>query len=241
MSQGINQNCEYIEVQTHGQSTDEETATNQINGNHNSSNDILVKIAELKNCGDHRSVYEFFEELSASRNREMMKKACEEGLWKKKSCDTSNILHLACRNGIIHLVKSLIFCGCDKESRTKFGLTPLIIASCYGHLDVVKFLISIGADIEAKNKYGYTPLIFAAGNGHLEVVHYLVSVGANKEAKNNDEYTPLKCASIKGRHKVVKYLVAQGADKSVMNNEGKTVFSVAIDSVRNYLGFFGFK
>ncbi|EAY23021.1 hypothetical protein TVAG_182570 [Trichomonas vaginalis G3] len=214
MNQGITSNSEYIAAYKLILKDKEATI--------NHSNDIV-------------EVYNFLADLSENGNHEMMAKACEDGLWKKESNDTFNILHLACRNGIFQLVNSLILCGCDKESQTKYGYTPLIIASCFGKLEIVKYLISIGADKEAKDKYGYTPLIIASGNGHLEVVKYLISIGADKEARNNDEYTPLNCASIKGHEEIVKYLISVGANKEAKYYERKTALTVVKDNVRNYL------
>ncbi|EAY16590.1 ankyrin repeat protein, putative [Trichomonas vaginalis G3] len=169
-----------------------ETIVTRINENNNYWKAILTKISELKKAGDFESIYNFLDELSEKGDQEMMSKACKEGLWKKiapkkyRWDNEKNVLHVASEKGNLRLVKSLIECNCDNETKNNVGDTPLIYASRYGKLEVVQYLISIGADKEAKNKFGETPLILASKEGHLEVVKYLISVGADKEVKNND-------------------------------------------------------
>ena len=113
----------------------------------------------------------------------MLLKACEEGLWQQKrkeyeeqgvTFSDNNILHEASLKGNLRLVKSLIECGCNKETEDNSGTTPLMDASLGGHLDIVKYLISVGSDKNAKDKNGYTPLIWGVVWGKLEVVKYLI-------------------------------------------------------------------
>ncbi|EAY22046.1 ankyrin repeat protein, putative [Trichomonas vaginalis G3] len=195
---------------------------NQTQENINHSQYLLTKISSLKATNDFDSVYQFFEELSSQGNREIISKACEEGLWKKTTKYGENVLHVASDKRNLNLVKSLIEYGCDKETKDDDGNTPLISASENGHLEVVKYLISVGADKEAKTKNGWTSLIKASNYGRLEVVKYLISVGADKEAKTNDGWTSLIKASNYGHLEVVKYLISVGADKEAKTNDGWT-------------------
>ncbi|EAY22764.1 hypothetical protein TVAG_476930 [Trichomonas vaginalis G3] len=228
-------------LQNQIQNATKETTVTPINKTHNFSREFLTKLSSLKETKDFDSVYQFFEELSSKGNREIISKACEEGLWKKTNKYGENVLHVASINGNLNLVKSLIECDCDKEAKSDNGQTPLIYASWEGHLEVVKYLISVGADKEAKTKNGWTSLIMASNYGRLEVVKYLISVGADKEAKDNDGYTPLIFASYNGHLEVVKYLISVGADKEAKTKNGGTVLSVARDNVRNYLKSIGAK
>ncbi|KAI5518967.1 protein ubiquitination, partial [Trichomonas vaginalis G3] len=95
----------------------------------NHSRDLLTKISSLKKSHNFDSVYQFFEELSSKSNGKMISKACEEGLWKKTTEYEKNVLHIASEKGNLNLIKSLIECGCDKETKSKYGSTPLIHAS----------------------------------------------------------------------------------------------------------------
>ncbi|EAX96621.1 ankyrin repeat protein, putative [Trichomonas vaginalis G3] len=213
--------------------SNKETKDNQINDENNNENEILSKIPELKESDDFESIYNFLDELSSQGNQTMISKSCEEELWKKiapkkdKYDNEKNVLHVACEKGILRLVKSLIEHGCDKETKSKYGLTPLIFASANGHLQVVKYLISVGDDKETEDYFGYTPLIKASENGHLEVVKYLISIGDDKDANNLNGDTPLICASENGQLEVVKYLISIGADKDATNHIGSTPLIVA--------------
>ena len=86
-------------------------------------------------------------------------------------------------SGGLESLKKLIESGTntDIEVRDKYGDTPLIIASRYGHLEIAKFLVGFGANIEATDLYGLTPLIDASWGGHLEIVKLLIESGANYE------------------------------------------------------------
>ncbi|EAX98238.1 hypothetical protein TVAG_010150 [Trichomonas vaginalis G3] len=108
-------------LQNQIQNASKETTTTQINESHNSSKEFLDKLSFLKETNDFYSVYKFFEELSSEGNREMISKACEEGLWKKTYYNENNVLHLASERGNLNLVKSLIECGCDKEANDLYG------------------------------------------------------------------------------------------------------------------------
>ncbi|EAX89079.1 hypothetical protein TVAG_261240 [Trichomonas vaginalis G3] len=199
---------ELKKLQNQIHNTAKETTVSRVNGDYNNSKDFLTKISELKETSDIYSVYNFLEDISVKGNREMITKACEEGILKKTDRNEKNALHLASAKGNLNLVKFQIECGCDKEAKDKNGWTPLIYASENGQLEVVKYLISVGVDKEANYKNGWTPLIYASIKGQLEVVKYLISVGADKEAKNKRGYTALSIA--KGN--VRDYLLSIGAE-----------------------------
>ena len=95
------------------------------------SNEFLSKISELQNSEDFDQIYKFFDEISGKMNQKEMFKACKEGLWKKqnKNHHDKNVLHAASSKGNLILVKSLIECGCDKESQDDRCRTALFLAS----------------------------------------------------------------------------------------------------------------
>ncbi|EAY22247.1 ankyrin repeat protein, putative [Trichomonas vaginalis G3] len=206
--------------------SERESNTNQNEGI-NADKEILSKISKLKESDGFQSIYKFIDELSSQENQKMISKACEEGLWERKTpksqwSDEKNVLHVASEKGNFKLVKSLIECGCDKESKSKSGYTPLIYASQNGKLEVVQYLISVGADKEAKDNEGNTSLMKASEKGHFEIIKYLISVGADKDAKSKYESTPLMKASMNGHLEVVKYLISVGADKEAKSKSGYT-------------------
>ena len=106
-------------------------------------------------------------------------------------------LHEACIDGNINCVQSLIDSGVDLESKDRFGGTPLLCASIYGHIDIVKLLIDSGpscmaapavrsgVNIESRVTGGYTALHCASYNNHINIVILLLDSGANIEARND--------------------------------------------------------
>jgi len=67
-------------------------------------------------------------------------------------------LHLAAIRGQTGIVRYLIQCGVDKNSKDFDENTPLHNASEFGHFECIIFLIKeVDADPMAKNKFGYTP------------------------------------------------------------------------------------
>ncbi|EAY16011.1 hypothetical protein TVAG_262610 [Trichomonas vaginalis G3] len=204
--------------------------------------EFLTKVAELKNSNDLYAVHNFLNQLSLQGEKKLLLKACDESFRQFRDENGRDAFYLAAKDGNRRLVKSLVECGWNLETKTNNGWTPLIGASYNNALDSVKYLISIGADIEAKNKDGQTPLIVASIYNSVPVVKYLISAGANKEAKDNLGNTPLLAAAIKERDIVIKCLVEAGADKRAKNNDGKTARSLAKNSLtRDVLKSLGVK
>ena len=89
------------------------------------------------------------------------------------------LLHVACANGHMKLVKWLLDSGCDIDRIDYFDTTPLTVASREGYTDIVKLLVDYGADINWMGDWwGMTPIHFAFKNDHMETVELLLSCGA---------------------------------------------------------------
>ena len=88
------------------------------------------------------------------------------------------LLHIACRNGWLDMVKHLIEKnGCDPEVKDCGKQTPLHYACHYGRLDIVQYLIQEQkCDINAITPDQWTPFYYACRYGHLNVVEYLVGM-----------------------------------------------------------------
>ena len=73
----------------------------------------------------------------------------------------STPLHLAAKEGHIHIVGFLINHGADINAQKKgfFSVTPLHVSSQEGHVLVVKTLIEHGADVNKKDSLLYFILI----------------------------------------------------------------------------------
>lgn len=68
-------------------------------------------------------------------------------------------LHLASKEGYVHVVDELLRRGADFDAHTKKGNTALHIASLAGHFEVVKLLLDAGANINRQSVVSFS------GNG----------------------------------------------------------------------------
>lgn len=88
--------------------------------------------------------------------------------------------------GHTDVVLALIAAGADldlKDKRDDGGITALIEASKWSHMDTIRALLAAGANVNAKDVGGETALYIAARDGHVEVVAELLAAGATVNAK----------------------------------------------------------
>ena len=64
--------------------------------------------------------------------------------------------------------------------RNDKGVSALMLAAQYGHVEVARFFAQQGADLEIRDKQGRSAFIFAAQNGHDKVMEILAEHGADK-------------------------------------------------------------
>lgn len=93
-------------------------------------------------------------------------------------------LHEACRKGHVEVAKKILRYltkeGIEFQTHESNGcLTPLMIASKYGHLELVQYLLTSGADPNQMDFHGRTALTHATMNGNSEISQALY-------AKNNN-------------------------------------------------------
>ena len=75
--------------------------------------------------------------------------------------ETEQLLHLACKNGQLSLIKNLLKARVDINALNADGLSPLHLAVIQGNIEVTKLLISQGTDIAIKDsKWGSSPLLY---------------------------------------------------------------------------------
>ena len=106
----------------------------------------------------------------------------------------------AAEEGDLEKVKLLLKQGHsinERDSRFKFGWTPLIAAIYQDNTNVVYYLVASGADLNMPDNHGETPLMHAMSRGddNLELVEYLIAHGADVNAKDAEGATVLSCAS----------------------------------------------
>ena len=82
-------------------------------------------------------------------------------------------LHIAAKNGYMHLIDLFLNKRADVEARDKLLKTPLHYACENGHALVVKKLMENGADPFEKDNCGRTALHYAVYSGQTDVVALL--------------------------------------------------------------------
>lgn len=104
------------------------------------------------------------------------------------------------------IIKALIDAGADVNICNHFGLTPLLMASRYGHCLTADVLIDAKADVNKQDDDGFSPLMHAAKNGYLSIVEKLLANNANTSLKNKQGQNALTLAAENGHTEIVNIL-----------------------------------
>jgi ankyrin repeat protein len=91
-------------------------------------------------------------------------------------------------------VKKLLEKGANPNSKNKYGVSTLILASYNGSFVIVKLLLEAGADVNAKDRDGDTALHNGVYKKHERVVTTLLNHDADINIKNSKGKTPLDIA-----------------------------------------------
>lgn len=105
------------------------------------------------------------------------------------------------------------------------NLTPVYIASRFGHSETVKLLIEKNCNLNITDKGSQKymceePILYVAAlNGHAKVVQLLLENGCNPNVCNKFNTTPLHEASCQGHFETVKVLLENNSDPCIINKE----------------------
>ena len=138
------------------------------------------------------------------------------------------------------LIDLLLENRADINSKSKDGITPLIMASKTGNSKIVEILCARrGIEVNAANNDNITPLL-AAINGnqtkprenresYIKIINLLLDNGADIKIQSiKSGLTPLTTAILKGHIDIVELLIERGADINTMNNNEDTPLLLAI-------------
>ena len=139
----------------------------------------------------------------------------------------------ATKLGRLDVIRSLLDCGADINTRTTMHETPLIVASMIGRLNVAHLLIDRGADVGCRDCEGKSALHWAPD--FLEIVQLLLDHGADIDAMDEDHCTPLIIASRDGHFEVVELLIELGANVNTRGDFGMTPLRAAKFSANHEL------
>jgi ankyrin repeat protein len=140
-------------------------------------------------------------------------------------------LHSASNAGHVEVVRSLLKCGVNVDSRGVKYMSPLHLASRNGHLNVVHCLLDYSANVNIQSHdHCQTPLCDAAVNGHPEIVRVLLEHNADIHTEDKAGLTPLhKVSSFSGEPEhpqVVRLLLENGANPNARDNKRRTPLHV---------------
>ncbi|XP_019857636.1 PREDICTED: ankyrin-1-like [Amphimedon queenslandica] len=136
-------------------------------------------------------------------------------------------LVVACIEGHLEVVKSLLKEINDPNHQQETGETFLMLACECGHKDIVLTLLENGADPNICDNDGdnalHCVLYFSSSedNNIDNIIQTLLSWNINVNAQNNNGVTPLMIASAKG-YTVVLLLLLDKADLSISDSKGRT-------------------
>lgn len=153
--------------------------------------------------------------------------------------EEKNIFYKHIKNNNIDSVEIYIEQGMNVNTRFYHiinDLTPLMVASDYGHLEIVRLLVENGAKINKKSdnwdlqNRKWTALMFASAEGYTDIVKYLHKHGAKINIKNDWGGTALMIASKYGQKDIVEYLCNNEAKINLQSAGGTTALMLASKS-----------
>ena len=185
-------------------------------------------ISQLRESEDFEEIYNLLKKFSEIGYEEKMSLSLAVKLDEKQNDGEQTPLLHSCQMGDLHLTKSLIEGGCNRDVVSKYGNNCLVVASNFGHIDIVEYLIEIGFDMNWRNEAdGFNAILVASEKGHLEIVKYLDSIGCDINSKTNTNANCIYLASLHGHLDTVKYLISCGVDPNEKDDNGFNAILVA--------------
>ncbi|KAF4449902.1 Ankyrin repeat-containing protein [Fusarium austroafricanum] len=134
-------------------------------------------------------------------------------------------LHVACAEGIVETVESLLDNGVSMEDLNKTGQSPLMLTTERDRFPILKLLLDRGADIGVADEYGGTALHLSVWANAHECAKELLSRGADRNCANIFGTNILHAATEDADERMLEILTKdglRGLDVNVEDNNGQT-------------------
>ncbi|KAM6421413.1 uncharacterized protein O9250_004125 [Rhynochetos jubatus] len=144
-------------------------------------------------------------------------------------------LHLACANGLVDVVTSLV------ENKQELNLldganrSPLMKAVQCQQEECVAVLLQRGADVNLADADGNTTLHLAVLSPNTSVAVLLLEHNASIDAQNKEGFTPLMLAVSLHRVEMVEFLLKEGADVHTRDQCERTPLMTAASGGERHL------
>ncbi|XP_067654386.1 ankyrin repeat domain-containing protein 50-like [Haliotis asinina] len=140
-----------------------------------------------------------------------------------------NILHLACWEGHLGVVKYII--SLHKMDIDKGGFekkTPVMLAGEGGHKEVVEVLVTDGANLALRNSDYNNILHLTSYGGYVDVVKYVLSQRVvDIDSRGWKRRTAVMIAGMEGHKGLVELYVKHGAKLSLTDRVGDNILHLA--------------
>ncbi|XP_048242792.1 multiple epidermal growth factor-like domains protein 10 isoform X2 [Haliotis rufescens] len=133
-------------------------------------------------------------------------------------------LYYASTDGDLEGVRRLLSAGDVNINCRVWGMTPVMEAARWGHIQVVKLLECKGADVLLVDDGGNNTLHWACVSGNLVTVKFVLSLNVlDINSRGVGSRTPVIWAAVMGHSEVVKLLMNEGADVSLVDDVGESI------------------
>jgi ankyrin repeat protein len=125
------------------------------------------------------------------------------------------------------LVQMLIADGAVVTAKDRYGVSPLLYAVFYGHLDVVERLLECGSDANDAFEDAENTAVGSLHHFGKYQICNLLSL-ALPSAAPRGTWSALQLAAYRNFHRIFSILIEGGADPLYRSSDGKTALDVAI-------------
>ena len=122
-------------------------------------------------------------------------------------------IHLAARQGVVSVLRTLIAHGCDLNAKTEAGETALMLCISMGHKECFYELLLAGTDFGVVNKAGQTVIEVMDASSYRLTMHHIIwgaiLSGKNLHSSNIESFSILHFAARYGSMKVMNKILEQ--------------------------------